>query len=150
MLLPKTFPIMLTQFCWIIMTLVVLLTCYKNSKGGSRIEDTANDFYRIIEYDRENESIHVDSTENKSLSTKEELKYYCPTYESLNTISIELKSSCPKVPKYPAFYDSSFMAIYPPGFPGPSEQTQGFKHIFMATAWLNKRFFTLKKYSNNF
>lgn len=58
--------------------------------------------------------------------------HFCPTKSEI----FEIPANCQ--PKYPAQYNSQFYPIYQPKNPGPSEQTQGFKHVLLAAIVLGK------------
>lgn len=62
-------------------------------------------------------------------------KFVCPTFSEINLVP---KNCNQQNKKYPKAYNSDFFIIYPPYSPGPSEQTNGLKQVFMLTALLNK------------
>ena len=74
----------------------------------------------------------------------EEDTIICPSYKDVSSVP----EQCPTFPKYPQLYNSSFFPMWKPGNPGPSEQTQGTKHVLMAAALLNKGI-TLSNYTKH-
>ena len=54
--------------------------------------------------------------------------FECPTLEHLTQVPNDCR------PKYPAVYNSSLLPIHSPGGPGPSTQTNGFRHVLLGWA----------------
>ena len=123
--------------CWIIITILVV---YNNILGIQRRKELLDKQDRVIEDLRRKANSVVEEENNLAIEESQEeekikhFQFTCPTFQDLNNVP----KTCPKSPKYPSSYKSSFFPIYPPRFPGPSEQTQGFKHVFMAAAILKK------------
>lgn len=65
----------------------------------------------------------------------EKIEFICPTFDQLNFPPADCNF---REKKYPKVYKHDFFTIHAPYSPGPSEQTNGLKHVFMATAYLNK------------
>ena len=68
----------------------------------------------------------------------DQISITCPSFEDLSTVPTIKSGKCPSLSKYPRFYDSYLYPMWRPYNPGPSEQTQGLKHIIFAAAILGK------------
>ena len=73
-------------------------------------------------------------------------KFTCPKLTSLRQVPFSCRS---KKPKYPTVYDSSFIGLYPPRSPGPSEQTHAFREV-IAAAIESKKSVTLSSFTTHF
>lgn len=66
-------------------------------------------------------------------------KFSCPTFDQVNFPPVDCNS---REKKYPKVYQHDFFTLHVPhghfSVPGPSEQTNAIKQMFMATAYLNK------------
>ena len=58
----------------------------------------------------------------------------CPEISKL----LKVPKSCPKKPIFNAHYNSSLFPLYVPVGPGPSAQTNGFRHVILAAIYLQK------------
>ena len=145
------------KLVYLLLLIAIWLFFVRQDLFTPETQESANQFYRMIAVDRDNMEKRAMSDDNLNLASRiqetllnklktrecdkfsepEDVPFVCPSFEDLDKLPGQAEG-CPAVPKYPAVYNSSFFPIYSPGFPGPSEQTQGHKHIFMATALLGK------------
>lgn len=82
-------------------------------------------------YDLLDQNIEAEKLQYKKIHKAQ----FCPTFEELN----HPPKNCHNRPKkFPRVYNSDFYPIHTVYSPGPSEQANSIKHIFMLAAMMNK------------